>query len=224
MAADPTTRQQAVYEQLRSEILSGNLQPGQRLRFAELVARCDTSVGVLREALARLAEQGLVRSEPQRGFLVTPISRQDLIHLTEARREIETLTLRRAIAEGDLRWESDVLSAHHRLTGTAIADDGDPRTMSDEWAQAHADFHDTLLAGCGNPRLIEIARDLRAAAELYRRLSVQVAGKGSRDIAAEHKAIADAVLAREAEHAAALLAAHIDRTAATLLGTDVLCD
>ena len=58
------TRAERIYVSLRSDILTGRLLPGQRLPFAELGTRYATSVGVLREALSRLVEQGLVQSEP----------------------------------------------------------------------------------------------------------------------------------------------------------------
>ncbi|MEU6578701.1 GntR family transcriptional regulator [Streptomyces sp. NPDC046805] len=53
---------------LRADILSGRLLPGSRLKFPVLSARYDVSVSVLREALVRLAEQGLVQSEPHQGL------------------------------------------------------------------------------------------------------------------------------------------------------------
>lgn len=61
-----------VRARLRADILSGRLLPGYRLKFPLLSARYDVSVSVLREALVRLAEQGLVQSEPHQGFVVTP--------------------------------------------------------------------------------------------------------------------------------------------------------
>ena len=107
------TRHEAVFSRLRSDILTGQLQPGSKLPFSALCEHYEVSVGVIREVLSRLLEQGLVRSMPQQGYFVTAISRSDLLHLTTARREIETLTLRLAIAEGDTTWESEVLAAHH---------------------------------------------------------------------------------------------------------------
>jgi DNA-binding GntR family transcriptional regulator len=56
------TRGEGVYARLRGDILAGHLQPGSRLPFAKLCARYGTSVGVLREGLSRLVEQGLVHA------------------------------------------------------------------------------------------------------------------------------------------------------------------
>ena len=146
-----------------------------------------------------------------------PLSAADLNHLTDARRAIEPLVLRQAIEHGGVAWESEVLAAHHRLERTPQMAAGDPGRLSDDWTTAHADYHNTLLAGCPNPRLLAIAGSLRDAAELYRRWSVALARSG-RDIAAEHRAILDAILAHDAGKATAALATHIQNT------TDVLLD
>ena len=102
-------------------------------------------MGVLREGLLRLAEQGLVRGEPQQGFQVVSLSSGDLVELTDARRELETLTLRLAMVEGDVGWESSVIAAHHRLSRTPQLDPEDPERLSDSWVAAHAAFHRALF-------------------------------------------------------------------------------
>ncbi len=211
------TRHEAVFSRLRSDILTGRLQPGSKLPFSELCEHYEVSVGVLREALSRLLEQGLVRSAPQQGYFVTAISRSDLVHLTNARREIETLTLRRAIADGDTTWESEVLAAHHRLAQCPMTATDDPDRISEEWAALHRVFHETLLIGCGNPWLTDIASDLRASAELYRRWSVPQGHEHARDIAGEHRAIMEATITRDAELASVLLERHISLTTELLL-------
>lgn len=220
MTPPSTTRQEQAYQALRGDILAGRVHPGQKLPFAELCDTYGVSVGVIREALSRLVEQGLVQTAPQQGFFVTPISREDLVHLTVARREIESLTLRHAIAEGDLQWEGEVLATHHRLASTPQLAPDDPDRLNDEWAEIHSRFHETLLLGCENPRLTAIATQLRASAELYRRWSLPFSAERERDIAGEHKALADAVVARDTERAVELLAAHIQLTTDLLLESE----
>ncbi|MDI9979452.1 GntR family transcriptional regulator [Rhodococcus sp. IEGM 1307] len=218
--SEKRTRQQVAYDALRADVLSGRLEPGQKLPFAEMCERYGTSVGVIREALTRLVGEGLVQSVPQIGFTVTPLSRSDLLWLTDARCEIEILTLRRAIRDGDVTWESSVLAIHHQLERCPQMDPDDPARFNERWAQLHASFHETLLAGCENPRLRRTAYDLRAAAELYRRWSVPLGHSSDRDIAKEHRDIVEAVLARDTELAAALLHRHISLTTEFLLSTD----
>ncbi|AKS33841.1 GntR family transcriptional regulator [Mycolicibacterium goodii] len=218
--AGKQTRQQVTYENLRADILSGRREPGQKLPFAELCESYGASVGMIREALTRLVGEGLVQSVPQAGFTVTPLSRSDLLWLTDARCEIETLTLRRAIRDGDVAWESAILAIHHQLDRCPMLDPDDPQRFSERWAQLHAEFHETLLAGCANPRLRQTASEMRAAAELYRRWSLPLGHSSDRDIAQEHRDIVDATLKRDTDEAVTLLCRHISRTTEDLLSTD----
>ena len=210
------TRAARLYAELRADILAGRQRPGARLPFADLSARYEASMGVVREALTRLTGEGLVESEPQFGFRVVDLSAPDLQHLTEARRAIETLVLRQAVEHGSVAWESEVLAAHHRLERTPQTAPDDPGRLNDDWAAVHAAFHRLLLSGCPNPRLLAVAESLRDSAELYRRWSVPL-DHSHRDIPGEHRAMLDAVLAHDADTAAAALEAHIQRTTDILL-------
>ncbi len=209
------TRAERIYANLRSDILTGRLLPGQRLPFADLGTRYSTSVGVLREALSRLVEQGLVQSEPQLGFRVTSVSEEDLRDLTNTRIDIETLCLRHAINHGDLAWESRLVAAFHTLAHTPEL--AKPDAVNEDWAAAHAAFHASILDGCPSPRMREIAASLRDASELYRRWARHLGTEVTRDIAGEHQALRDAVLARDPERASALLAQHIEYTTQALV-------
>lgn len=221
MAGEKATRGGIVYAQIREDIFQGTLRPGQRLRLVELSQRFSVSQSVVREALTRLSEQGLVHAAPQQGFSVVTVSLDDLNELTEARIELETLVLRRAIERGDIKWEAAVVAAHHHLAGVdAVQPDG---TLNSEWFAVHEHFHQTLLEGCGNGRLLAAALSLRDAATLYRRWSRPVGHDVDRDVAGEHQQLVDAVLRRDADGAAELLARHIDRTSEalrTVIGQD----
>jgi DNA-binding GntR family transcriptional regulator len=167
VATTSVTRTERVYEILRGELLNGGLHPGQKLKMVELTERFGVSQSVVREALTRLTEQGLLVATPQRGFRVRDLSVEDIAELTETRIQIESLALRLAVERGDLQWETGILSAHHRLERTPVLrDDG---TVSEDWSMQHRDFHRALLAGCGNRRLESVATSLRDSAELYRR-------------------------------------------------------
>jgi DNA-binding GntR family transcriptional regulator len=202
---------------MRGDILAGRLAPGARLRYAELCERYQTSPGVLREAMLRLSEQGLVKGEPQQGFQVVDLTIEDLLDLTEARVVVETLTLRYAITDGDVDWESRVIAAHHRLRRTPMADAADADRMSDEWVAEHAAYHEALLSGCANRRMKEIASSLRDTAELYRRWSLPLGRRSERHVDDEHEALLEASLARDADRASELLAEHVRRTSNILL-------
>ncbi len=207
------SRTEAVYERLRDDILAGVLTPGDRLRFADLNDRYGASMGVIREALYRLTEQGLVTSETQLGFRVTSLSAHDLLDLTEARCTVEGLALERAIEHGTVEWESALLAAHHALTRTQQTHSTGVG-LSSGWSSAHERFHSALIANCPNIRLKSLASTLRASGEVYRHWTVEY---DDRDTAGEHQALCEAALARETNRACRLLVEHLIETARLLL-------
>ena len=206
----------SVYHAVRADLLACRIVPGERIRINELCEQRAVSLGAVREALSRLTSEGLVISEPQRGFKAAPISIDQLRDLTDVRAEIEAMCLRRAFKAGGLEWESRVLAAQHRLSRTRMHAPGEPESVSDNWATIHADFHEVLVSACGSPTLLQIRRQLYAQTERYRRLSVPLSAE-QRDLSQEHGAIAQAVLNHDVEAAVQLSTAHINETTQRLI-------
>jgi DNA-binding GntR family transcriptional regulator len=167
------------------------------------------SQSVVREAPTRLAEQGLAVATPQRGRRVRTLSVKDIVGLTEARAEIESIALRLAIERGDVRWETEIVAAHQLLERTPLVDDNGK--YREAWGVRHRDFHQALTAGCNNARLQEVVLRLRDSAELFRRWWWALATDGRADLAAEHRQLMDLTLARNADAAVEALADHIKR-------------
>ncbi len=205
---------------MRADILSCRVAPGSKLKIQDLCTRHHVSLGAIREALSRLTSEGLVIAEPQRGFRAAPISPADLKDLTRVRIEIDSLCLRKAVELGDVDWESRLVAAFHRLSRTPERMAGDATRSSEEWAEAHSAFHTALVDGCDSPWLMRLHQQLYDQSERYRRLSVSVAPR-RRNIGDEHQKILDAVLARDAEKAVRLLAAHLGATTEILLDADL---
>lgn len=159
------TRTEVVFDAIRDEVLSVRIPPGTKMKLADYSQRFDVSLAVVREAMGRLAEQGLLQANPQRGFSTLPLSVGDLFELTRARIVIETATLRESITNGDLAWEGSVVAAHHQLAATAMYDESG--TINRDFALVHRDFHVALLAGAANSHLESIATSLRDRSELY---------------------------------------------------------
>lgn len=213
-AGEARSQASLAYRRLRLDILLGRLSPGDRLKINELAIGLGVSPGAIREALSRLASEALVVSRDQKGFTVAPLSLADLQDLTDLRCEIEALALRRALARGDDAWEAAVLAAAHRLARAASADHADPETVL-AWVARHAEFHAALVSACGSPRLIALQARLYEQSERYRLLSARADG-GGRDVAAEHQALVDAALARDADTLVRLMTDHIRSTAARI--------
>jgi len=214
--ASPRTLSRAVFAAVRGEVLSGRLDPGSRLLPRELAAKYDVSVSVVREALTRLSEQGLVVAEPQLGFSVVSLDLDDMRDLYRLRVLIEGTALRDAIEHGDIEYESRVIASHHRLERTPqMVDDGSGQ-ITEEWAAAHGEFHHQLLSASTSPRLRDLADRLRDTSELYRRWSTLTKNLPRRDIPDEHRALMQAVLDHDADGAVVLITDHINRTASVL--------
>jgi DNA-binding GntR family transcriptional regulator len=165
-------------------------------------------VGVAREALVRLTADRLVRLQAHQGYTVVELSIEQLADLTAARVELESLTFGKAILEGDEHWESGVVAAHHLLALREQAA-GVSRDRDASWYAAHEEFHAALLAGCSSLRLREVTQMLRAEAELYRHWAAPLGSHEDRDLAGEHRALAEAAVTRDAEQGAELLRQHI---------------
>ena len=198
-----------VYDEVRADVLHGTLIAGDRLHLGNLASAYGVSLGVVREAVTRLASERLLEAIPQAGFRVRPLSPAHLADLSEARCHLERITISEAIRHGDARWEGDLVAAHHvlRITPPLIDD-----VINPEWMNAHRRFHAVLVGGCPNAILLELRQRLFDEAELYRHRSAEHAGR-KRDVTKEHLALLDAVLARDVRAATTLIEAHLRTTA-----------
>ncbi|MGQ3674168.1 GntR family transcriptional regulator [Xanthobacter sp. TB0139] len=206
---------EGAYETLRREILDGVFAPGTKLRMEELRSRYNVSGSTVREALTRLLGEALVTSEGQRGFRVAPASLEDFEDLTRVRVLVETEALRQAIAHGDEAWESQIVASFYRLSKVEERLMEDRKGAINDYEARNRDFHSALIAACPSRWLHHIIGLLFQQSERYRRMALS-SPPVPRDLHAEHQAIFDATLARDADRASRLLAEHIERTLTAL--------
>jgi DNA-binding GntR family transcriptional regulator len=214
--ASPTTHASAVHERIRADILSGRLQPGRRLQIKAMMESYGIGQTPLREALNRLAADGLVLAEDQRGFTVPGISAEELEELTRTRCWLEERALRESMAHATEAWEEALLLAHHRLSRTPRGPDAEAAAGDSVWEARHREFHALLVGNCRSRWLTGFCAQLTDRHQRYRGLAAR-RGYARRDVAAEHQAILDAVLKRDAGAAVAALTAHYQATAALIL-------
>jgi len=212
-----------VYRRLRADLLACRLMPGQKLKIEELCERLGAGSSAVREALSRLAADGFVVVEPQRGFRVTPLSFDELRDLTNVRCQIEGLCIRDAIERGDIDWETNLIAALHRLSRTPERLPSDPQRYSDAFAVAHTAFHHAVVAACASPWLLRLREQLFAQHERYRWMSMPLA-QVTRDLEVEHSGIAKAAIARRADEAVERMTAHLQLTADLILSSPLLAD
>ena len=213
-ATTPSLTERA-YRRMRAEILHGELMPGERLRVAELSERFGLGLTPVREALMRLSIEGLVEAETNRGARVTGTSRAELADLMSTRRDIERLCLRQAIACGTEEWEAEIVAAMHLLSGTPLPVSPADREAARLWEVRHRRLHAALVAACPSDWLKRFWSTLADHSERYRKLRLLNHRQSAalvRDAAAEHDAIVEAVLARDAGRAVVLMDEHLVAT------------
>jgi DNA-binding GntR family transcriptional regulator len=213
-APSKRTRTETVFDAIREEILSGRLPAEAKLKLTAYSDKFNVSLSVVRDAMGRLSEQGLLQANPQRGFSTLPLSVEDLTALTRARVLVETAALRESIAHGDLGWETEVVAAHHRLAATPVFDEfGSPTGFG----EVHRHFHATLLVGSSNTHLEAAANGMRERSQIYQQWSHYFGDDLSRDVAGEHRRLAEQAVARDDDGADQTLREHIERTTEALL-------
>jgi len=193
---------QRVYDHLRAEILAGRLEPGTELAEVALSEQLGVSRGPLREAIGRLAAEGLVTVRPRRGAVVRSLSKQEFVELYQVREALEMLAVRLAVP----RLGDEGVAELERLVAamTAHAE----RNEVTEFFEANSAFHLQLVEAAGNAKLQELYDQLLAQLGRYRLQSLTLRGNLERSVA-EHAAILRAIKRGDADRAAHLMSEHI---------------
>ena len=195
------------YQQIKRDIIFGELTPGTKLKLEALRKRYGASLSTLRETLNRLTSEGFVEAPEQRGFLVSPVSKEDLEEIAELRILLECTALRQSIQNGDTDWEGNLVAAHHKLQlmeqKMKLGDDSQKET----WKRYDWEFHLALIESCGSTNMLSLHSILF---DKYLRYQMLVLTDRGEVAAAEHKAMFEAALARDADKAAEILTNHIE--------------
>jgi DNA-binding GntR family transcriptional regulator len=195
------------YRRIRNDIIFGTLAPAEKLRLDRLREDYGTSVSTLRELLSRLASEGLVVAEGQRGFEVAPVSAKNLRETAALRLLLEGHALQQSFEAGDLDWEGRVVAAYHKLSlieKRLLAGD---QTNAETWKRYDWEFHQALISACGSDALLEAHAPVYDKYLRYQMTSGVFRG----EIAAqEHRKLLDSALSRDAQTAREVLVIHIE--------------
>jgi len=211
-----STQASSVYDRLHSDILTGKLKPGVKLRLKDLIEKYETGNSPLREALNRLSANGMVVREENRGFRVPTASSEELMELTRTRCWLEEIALRESIANGDGQWEERIVLAYHWLARAARKGGGAALTTSQEWEEHHREFHLALISACDSSILMNFCAELAQRSFRYRNLAEVVEYRDRHELD-EHEELQNAALNRDADKAVDLLKKHYKVTSKILL-------
>src|SRR6185503_14466957 len=214
-----TEEQEAVgdeaHRRLRTDIVFGRLRPGQKLRLDGLKEAYGVSVSTLREILSRLTAEGFVLAEGRRGFEVAGVSPENLKELAELRLLLESHAMEVSFANAEVEWEGRVVSAHHKLALTERLMEsgaGEP----EQWKRYDGEFHQALISNCGSRVLMDAHGQVFDKYFRYQMITFNYRGE---EPAAQHRALLECALRRDAGSAKKVLEAHVTNCVEHALAT-----
>ena len=205
----PRTVAGLVAERLRAEIVAGERAPGSRLPQVEIARRLGVSTTPVREALAMLEREGLVRLHPQRGAVVFVPTVADLREHYEIRAALEALAASRTAEVFEPEWAAPLERLLDEMrTGPPAA----------RYLALNQRFHTTLYEHCGRRKLVDMIATLRDASSAYLHIYRAAADFPVKRLDAEHRAMLAACVARDPAAAAAATREHLERTVEHVAG------
>lgn len=200
-SAKSATIASVISRALAERIVSGEIEPGTKLRQEHVAEEFGASHVPVREAFRRLESQGLVTSEPRRGVRVAGFSLDEVKEVAEMRAALEVLALRHAAPH----LTKSILDAAEAATRA-----GDKAGDVQAWEEANRAFHRIILAPCGMPRLLKAIDDLHMASARFLFSGWRAEWEAPTD--RDHRAILEALRAVDIERAAAVLGRHVQWT------------
>ncbi|MDQ0134260.1 DNA-binding GntR family transcriptional regulator [Neorhizobium galegae] len=197
---------ETVFRRIRQDIISGALPPGSKIRLEQTKERYSVSVSTLREILSRLTTENLVIAEGQRGFEVSPASRQELLELADLRMLLESHAIGLSFAAGDLDWEARIVAAHHKLSAIErqLLEGDASRTV--DWVRYDWEFHQALVSACNSETLMATLSSVFDRFLRYHLLAESFRGKPVVD---DHRRLFELAMKRDVAGARDILTRHV---------------
>ena len=199
----------STYSELHTAIVSGALSPGERLVEEELAERLGASRGAVREAILRLAHDGLVVRERNRGARVRRFTLQEAVEILEARAALESLAAgyaARRRTDDEARELETLANEMRRLHA------------EDQWlamSERNAVMHRRILEISGHRVSRDICARLHSQMVRFQFRTVLAPGRSERSLA-EHQRIVEAIAAGDRAAAEAAMRAHLTNVGAAL--------
>lgn len=199
-----------VFTMLRQAILTGKLQPGDRLVERELAEQLGVSRTPVREALRKLELENLVTHIPRKGVVVSEISKKDVIEIFDIRASLEglasSLAAEKATKE-DLQGLCELLEQ---------MDAAENERDNEELSELHDHFHKQLFAIADSPRLIQMINSLSDYISRFTKAGYSIPGRRSA-AQQEHKDLLECLEAKDPERAKTIAEKHIMNSKAVVL-------
>ena len=203
-SASPTVVEYAL-DALRSGIKEGRYTPGQRLIEADLTRELNVSRGPVREAMHRLAGEGLVVIEPHRGVVVRRLTREDVANLYEVREGIEGLAARLAAKHIDEADNAKRLRAAIKQMRD-VFESGDAAA----YMESNESLHGLIFELSGNNALVKMVQQLRLPVfRLQFSRMMRSSAEAKNDSVEDHEKVVQAILAGNPKKAERAMKTHV---------------
>lgn len=205
MAAKIQTVTEQIYREIRKEILSKTMAPGEKLTIKMLNERYGVSSSPIREALARLQQDGLIDYKPNVGMSVIQLTTRDMDELFDFMAELDVMALRMAMRSGRIEELTDKLRLLQQQAKSCLDDN------AEQWNNFSDAFHVTLYEFANNSRLTDAAVKVRSQFTIFTHAYRE--DKAAREsILAEHQDIIDAISRGDDVLAERLMREHVYRS------------
>ncbi|MEA2015291.1 MAG: GntR family transcriptional regulator [Actinomycetota bacterium] len=192
------------YQNLKLQIIRGNLKPGIRLLEEELSKAMNISRAPIREAFNRLEKEGFVTIIPRKGAAVSKITTQIIEDIFEIRESLESLAVKKSIGKISIKKLEEVRDGFKKFINK-------PTNAENciQYLTLDKKFHDLLSQNCGNEKLIELLANLQEQIHWLRNISLKRITFASS--VREHLAIIEALKKNDEELILNALLQHLER-------------
>lgn len=191
-----------VHGVLRRDVIVGRLAPRAMLSEQDIAARFGISRTPVREAMIKLAEEGLVEIFPQYGSFVAPIKLLDVFDSQFAREALESAAVEKAVERLDRHGEDELRAIIARQKSLLRPQDRDDFFRADE------DMHILIMRIAGHAAAWRFVESAKAQMDRVRHIAITLPRKQA-SILAEHEAVVDRMLARDKRGAVAAMRVHL---------------
>ncbi len=193
---------ETLVSQIKEEIASGVLRPGDQLEEAALAKRFGVSRTPIREAMRSMVDCGLLETRPRKGAFVRVLTAKELIDLFEVAAELEGMACRLAATSLTETQESAIQSALRQCETAVDAHD------VEAYGDANLAFHAAIHAACGNKWLVDQLQQIQIHTNAYRSMPYGIRGRLAKSVD-EHREIFDAILSGDGRQASDLMRDHM---------------
>lgn len=188
--------------EIRKDISSGVLKPGDQLEEAALAQRFGVSRTPIREAIRAMVDCGLLETRSRKGAIVRILSAKELLDLFEVAAELEGMACRLAAASLTETGVASIQSALNQCKKSA------EQNNSEEYAKANLEFHKTIHDASGNQKLVEQLQEMQVVINSYRAMPYKIRGRLQKSTE-EHAAICAAILSGDGAKACDMMRDHV---------------